>query len=698
MLFWIKYPFIRITISFCIGILIGNFNTVSFQIASAIALCCLLLYSLILFVLSKKIRKFNVLFGIISVLSTVFIGYTSVIFRNPEINPRHIINHQLAIEAYKVNVTICLKRTEKFKRVVGRIIAVKDNKGWRNAEGKILLYFPLSEEIKYGDQFIIIGNPDTISPPRNTGEFDYKSYLKHRKIYHTNFLRYKDYIRITPNPISFLKDLGENSRIWLTEKIKFLYSDSQTQGILLTLLTGQRDYIDRDTYNSFVDSGIIHILAVSGLHVGIIYFMVLGICYPFSDTLALRIIKWLFAICVLTFFAILTGLQASVLRAVLMFSLVHTGKIIKRDSNSLNSVSLSAFILLLINPDFLFFVGFQLSYSAVFGILLKGPIIKRMYATQHRITKWLWNFASISFAAQLATLPLTMYYFKQFPLYFILSNYIAIPYASLTLFLGFISVLTLPIQILRPLIPFILEFITKIFLQFIYQIKELPLAVISPINIGIEQSILLFLTIFLIYYGISKKKISTVLSGFILLALVILIDIYAVIISKHTKELLVYNISGISCIELVSGDKSIMLTADPSEKSINAIHYHTQGNINLYNRKTEIHDMQDIEGLFPAKYINGVSIFVWENLIIGILQEKPLRNINTINTINLDFLIIRNNLLMPDDINNYSFYSKKFIWDTSNRNIHQNYDTFAGSDSIHMVSYHGFYRYSVKKF
>ena len=205
--------------------------------------------------------------------------------------------------------------------------------------------------------------------------------------------------------------------------------------------------MSKEISNSYTQAGIIHILAISGLHIALIYGIILWLTKPLLRFKKGKLYIFSLSLSVLWFYAILAGFSASIVRAAVMFSVVALAKIVNRQSNIYNSLAVSALLLLVYNPNYLFDVGFQLSFAAVLSIVIFQPLVRKYSYSKHIIILKIKELLLISLVAQIGVLPLTLYYFGQFPLLFLFANLIAIPLSSLILILGLVLI---PFNLLFP--------------------------------------------------------------------------------------------------------------------------------------------------------------------------------------------------------------------------------------------------------
>ncbi len=438
---------------------------------------------------------------------------------------------------------------------------------------KLIAYFAknnMALSLKPGDEILFNSTPKEIRNYNNPYEFDYKNFLERKRIYRQVYLNENQWIK-TNNSIRNLKILAEIVR----EKLLKSYCDQgihHTELEILSALTlGYKRDLDPETRRVFTSAGASHILAVSGLHVGIVYwviFMLLGF---------LREIKFgkflfvLITIVLLWAYAFITGLSPSVMRAATMFTIFVIGENLNRKSNIYNSLAASAFILLLINPNNLFEPGFQLSYSAVFGIVFLQPKIEKLITVKSKILKFIWTLLTISIAAQITTSPITVYYFGQFPSYFWTTNTFMIPAAMLLIPFGFVLLIFSHVVLLSNFLSIIINLILKLVYSLLLLIEQLPSSVIY-LSANKIQLILFIAVLISIFLLLNKPKIRYIKSGLIFL----LFLIFSVFIRStkrlNNTEFIAYNTPKNQSIHLIHGKKNYVISENKLESDEKYFH------------------------------------------------------------------------------------------------------------------------------
>lgn len=329
-----------------------------------------------------------------------------------------------------------------------------------NTGKNVMVYFKNSDSLILpciSDIILFHGELCSPESPKNPGEFDYASYLRSKGISFTCFLDPGDWITTGRNNRFSLMITGLELREKIWMRISAVQPDNPNLDILCALTLGSKDLLDKETKEAFILTGTMHVLAVSGLHVGLIYMVISALLIFVRRLPGGGILFFFIVISFLWLYALITGMCPSVIRSVIMFSFVILGKTLRKETSVYNSVFLAGFLSLLCRPAWLNDPGFQLSYSAVLAIVFFQPRIFSVFSVKNRLLKWVWELLTVSIAAQLGTLPISLYYFHRFPPYFLMANLIVIPVVTVIL-AGFI------VQLLSLFIPFVFTLVSKFIL------------------------------------------------------------------------------------------------------------------------------------------------------------------------------------------------------------------------------------------
>ncbi len=328
-----------------------------------------------------------------------------------------------------------LQQKEKSYATLARVQMIRDG-NIQTMPGQCMLYLPLSAgatDIKPGNRIFTNISLRDIQPPRNPGEVDVKKIFARKGIYGQLFLRENRILILPGNEHAWMRDALLAHRGWILQTLSRYIRDTAARGLAEAILIGYRVNLDQELSGAYARTGVMHVIAISGLHISLIFSILLT---------AFRLVPvygqnpwlhFLLAIPAIWWFSMLTGASASVMRSAVMSTLPVLASVLRRRTDSLNVLSASALLLLAFKPGWLWDTGFQLSYAAVLGILLYQSKIQRSLYVKHPLGRATWSLVSVTLAAQVFTTPLVWFYFRQFPLFFLISNLAAVPLSSLIL-------------------------------------------------------------------------------------------------------------------------------------------------------------------------------------------------------------------------------------------------------------------------
>jgi competence protein ComEC len=343
-------------------------------------------------------------------------------------------------------------------------------------------------------------------PPQNPEEFDYREYLRRKKIFSTSFVNSENIAVVDSGQINFYKKFIFKLQQYSLETLQKAQLKSEELAVALALLIGDKQLLEDDLRNSYTNSGTIHLLAVSGLHVGIV-FMILNFVLRFMDRKKkMRLIKGFIILISLWIYASIAGLAASIVRASAMFSIFIIADMTGKSKSTYNNMALSCFIMCLANPYVIFESGFQLSYLAVLGIVYFQPKFMKPFYNCNKFAKPFVECMTVTVAAQLGTLPVILYIFKTFPTYFLLSNLILVPYTSVVMYIGAIVVALSWQPSLLFISGTVLNYAIYLMNWTVQFFDRMPNSTIDGIQINGIQCILLVVSIISLAFLFSFKK------------------------------------------------------------------------------------------------------------------------------------------------------------------------------------------------
>lgn len=546
---------VKFTICLIFGIALSRFYEVSLQTSLVISLVLLILL-FINYLLSRHSFKKSIWFGLITYLTIISFG---IAIQNIHIE-KNYKNHysnlfQLNIsEVHVVQLTITevLKPNSYYNRYYANVRFIDTTK----VLGKLLVNIKkdsTSQPLQIDNQILIKGSIQELYPPLNPHQFNYKSYLNRHDIYGQVYAD-SDNLNIENTKAHSIYGYANSIRQTIISRLEHYNFRPNELAIIKALLLGQRQDISDELRQQYINAGAIHILAISGLHIGIIL-IILNFLFGFLNRFKYgNFIKSSAIVILLWSFAVVAGLSPSVMRAVTMFSVVAIGMNLKRPHNIYNTLAISAFIILLFKPLFIFEIGFQLSYLAVIGIVAIQPLLFRVIKTKYWLPNKVGELLTVSIAAQIGVLPLSLYYFHQFPGLFFLSNIIVIPILGIVLGFGFfIIILALcnsPNNFIFEgygiLISWLNQFFNWVSLQESFIFEDIPFTLLMVIG-----SYLLIVSVTRLIVKFNYKNIIVSLCAIIILQGIWFSTNYS---TKRSNELVVFHKSRFSIIGEKQGE------------------------------------------------------------------------------------------------------------------------------------------------
>ncbi len=448
---------------------------------------------------------------------------------------------------------------DKSIKAEGIIEAIIRNGITQKVEGKVLIYFSKEDSIaipKYGDKILINGGLQQIKNAGNPGGFNYSRYMIFQQTLHQVYLKKDKFI--------LLNEHSENKMysfiFWARQAVinslqKYIVGNKKVSGIAEALLIGYKEDLDKDVVQAYSNTGVVHIIAISGMHLGLIY---VGLVWLFSRMPYIKrsaITRVILIIACLWLFSLITGASASVLRSAVMFTCIIIGKEFFKQASIYNSLASSAFLLLCYDPFLLWDVGFQLSYFAVVGIVWLQKPIQNLYYTKNKVIQYLWEMCSITIAAQILTLPICIYYFHQIPTTFLFTNLICVPLSTVILFAEIALIICAAIPPLAMLIGKFIYVLTWCMNALIAFFNELPLSLLDKIYATATTTWALYGFVFLMAAALLRRNKKLIKISFGFLILFVCLWAYGKIQLAQQKKIIVYNVSRHTAIDFVRNNK-----------------------------------------------------------------------------------------------------------------------------------------------
>ena len=504
---------------------------------------------------SKKFKQ--ILSEIIIVVVVLFAGFSIAIIQTDQSKPLfigHIINkNQNVLSSAKVEVVAPIKVNSKTITLTAEVSSITSDSINYKTSGKSLFYLKKdssSLQILPGDLLQLYNlSLDTVAFYNNPGQFDYSKYLRFNQIHYVSFIKKWDF----QGEVFNLKRFPTILRNKALDLFKSNISDKEHLAVTNALVLGYKDELSNSTKLSFSSTGAMHVLAVSGLHVGIIFYLLHGVFGFFTFYQRNQTLRNVLVLVGIWLYAMITGMSPSVIRATTMLTFFIVAKIMNRQTNIYNVLAASAILLLVFDPFLIMKVGFQLSYLAVLGILFLQPKIEKLISPKSWILKKIWTISCVSIAAQITTFPLGLLYFHQFPNYFLLSNLIVIPAAFIILILGIlILVFSFSSWVLTVLV-FLMKYILSLLLYVVHFIEEIPGALSQGYSISIFETFLIYaiLLSFIICVKYNRNWLYALCISLFICFLAI--DIKEDLNLKKLNRLVIYNVPNHFGMDLING-------------------------------------------------------------------------------------------------------------------------------------------------
>jgi competence protein ComEC len=629
----LNFTIIKLTICLIIGIIIGYSLAIPWETTLYVSLAVFSSLLISYLVARKQFIK-TIWFGMLAYLIMICFGILTVNFHNQKNFSNHYSNY-LDVESdstqqITIRIREVLKPGNYYDKYIVDVLKINNI----STSGKSLLNVakdtskvPLSVDEIYISQ----SQFKDLIHPLNPHQFDYKNYLDKQYIYHQSFAQSSSLLK-TNTQSKTLFGIADNIRKHINSKLKTYPFQPDELAIINALILGQRQNISKEVYTNYTNAGAIHILAVSGLHVGIILLILSFVLKPIEHLKHGRSIKIVLLVSILWSFAVIAGLSASVTRAVTMFSIVAIAMNLKRPTNIYNTLAISMFVILLFKPLFLFDVGFQLSYLAVFSIVAIDPLLYKLWKTKYWVFDKLWHTLTVTISAQFGIIPISIFYFHQFPSLFFISNLVIIPVLGIILGLGLLIITLATINLLPN---FLAEFYGRIISQmnrFVAWVSNQDYFLIKDISFNLLYVITSYILIISIVRLFIKRNYFSL--KFFLISILFLQG--AFIITKYNKpsnELIIFHKSRYSLIGNVTNNSiSVAHDFDTITTSANKI-------IKIYtvesHTKTILKDT-----LKPFYVLNDKKILVIDSLGVYnlksfkpdyvLLRQSPKINLNRV--------------------------------------------------------------------
>jgi competence protein ComEC len=676
-----RLPFVRLLIPFLCGIIAEELIFKQTVDISYFLLVPLLFFFLLFFVRLGKSYKYRWLWGVFIFCNLFLLG--AGIMKNRQHQTTLLLDKQTFFNGIVVdNPNV----DARFTRLTLQIKSYSDSsKNWIATSENVFVYVPtdsISSTLQLGDVLFLNTKFSANPPPKNPEEFDYSYYLARRKFFATAFISDGNYKKVRHENLWFRKTVL-NIQTAMFDCFAKLGINDDNFAVLRALIIGDKELLSDELLDSYSTSGVMHVLAVSGLHVGLVYAVLLFLMRPLGKRRYGKFIRAIIIFVGLWIYASLAAFSPSVCRACVMFSFVLFGNAFGRKVNIYNSLAASALFLLIINPYNIFEVGFQLSYCAVIAIVYFQPFMYKTVYIRNKFLNYIFGLATVSIAAQIGTSAISIFYFHSFPNYFIITNVLIIPLVTLIMFTVAATFMLSWIPVIGALIGKFLDICVSLSNEITKHVEILPYSLSENIYVSSLQIAVAIVAITLLAFYIefrNRKNIFAILACIILFAG---INSYHKIENKTQKQIIVYSTRGSSYISFVSGRNSANIR-DVENKN-NDFEFNTKNNfVKLGTKHVETFLLSD--DIQTSNVIQSYKNIIWfNNKSVKIATENDVFRLQ--NPFDIDFLIINkqsgNNpqiffenycpKILIIDSSVQAWQARRWIAEAQNRNINYHY-------------------------
>lgn len=669
------YPFFRHAIALLVGIFFTEKYPQFIWWTICAGLTAALVYGFLIWKHERRtIRPLSLMQGALLLLIFAALGSVLIYGSDPVRHADHISRAPEPPEAYEAVVTNLPEGRAKTYKVELQIRRGRVGGTYRPMSGRVMAYLSKGDSAhptslpRYGDVWLVLRPPLPADPPLNPAEFDYRRHLAHRGITHQQYILPWQRRVLTNEPPNHLTALAYRANHWADSLFTSRIGTRAEYGIVNAMLLGVRDDLDQSQYDTYAAAGAVHILSVSGLHVGILFVIlswVLGRLAPGKGNS-----WWVVSIklAVLWFFALMTGFSAPILRSALMFSFLLLAGASNRTLSLMNTLAASAFLILCYDPYAAFSAGFQLSYLAVFGIGAWVPdMMQRLRSKNNLVTK-MWELTVVALAAQLLTFPLGVYYFHTFPTYFLFANPIVMGLSTVLVPLSVVTLMLGWIPYLGDGLGWLLRGVAWALNKSVEWIADWPGAVWNGLWLSESGLVLVYLILAAGSMVILTRQRFFLHATAVLALCLTASTIFDISRQDQQRRLTVHFMTRKTAVSLTLGHQTTVLTdadwqTDPRPYNFNLKNTFTEWGI----RQVDVGNLQadTIPSLPAYRHSPDMALVIWQGrsvLLLNRLSDYRRWQLPAL----IDYVVVRRNALQSWDQLDNRLVARRYIFDDSN--------------------------------
>lgn len=630
---WKESPFLRLLFPLITGILLQWYLSIP-VVPCWIAITATSAGLLFLHPIPTHLRfRLRSITGILINVLIILCGIIITWYHHPDHSSNAITTRYASSHSVHAVVQEPLSQKKNSYKATARVTALTTHDQLIHANGNIILYFSLAvdpRDILYGS-IIIINKPlQPVKSSGNPGAFDYHRYCTFNQTSYQVHLQPGEFSITSRSETRGLKKFIFQCREKVISILRKYINGPQEAALAEALLIGYKDELDKELVQAYSNTGVVHIIAVSGMHLGIVYWLLSLLVRPFRKDKT----KWITAVIVLSglwAFSLLAGAGPSVLRSAFMFSLIVIGETFSKRNNIYNNLAASAFLLLCWNPYWLWDAGFQLSYAAVLSIvLLFRPIYNLLYV-RNKMLDAIWKLNAVTLAAQVLTIPVSIYHFHQFPNLFIIANLLAVPLSSLLLIGEIVLCAVSFIPTIAEWTGSVLNLSLGFLNNFIQRINELPFASWQHLQLDIAQVALLYAFIAAVMHWFWHKHRHAFVAGLCMMVGFVALRTHSFVTASLQRSMVIYNIPKHRAIDFMEGRRYYFAGDDTVQQDRMIRMFHVDPSRTLHR----VSAAEALPGLLVA---DNLYLFHGKKVLVASGQLPALAD-----SMDLDVLVVSKN-------------------------------------------------------
>ncbi len=658
LLFFKQNPFVRLLLPLVIGIWVGIVAIIPYNFLQFLTTITVVA-SISLIGLDKQSANYKTrwIFGF-NVFAILFIIGILLVSTKEEFTKKYVAENTHP-QLYTGTIFLPPEQRTKSVQCFIETKTIMNNGKWLIYNTKILAYLKKdssSLHLKAGDLLVFKAIVSNLKPSGNPHEFDYSKYLYYQSVFYSAYINHKSWKILTHNGLHPLL-------MWsykLRDKLLNLFSKIGMKGdeyaVASALTIGDKANLDAEIKRAYISSGAMHILAVSGMHVGLLYWVTNLFLSFFNRIKHGKYFKLVILFFVIWMYALITGMSASVLRATVMFSFVIAGQASSRKINIFNSLAASAFFLLLWNPYNLVDAGFQLSYLAVLSIVTLYPLIYKLLVFENWTANQIWSITACTLAAQIGTFPLSIYYFHQFPNLFLISNLIIIPFSTLIIYYSILLIISFFSEVLLNFLGYVFNWLVWALNKIVLYIDQLPFALWKGLYINQFEMVIIFAIIIACTLFLVQKQIVFLRSTLVFVLLLVGSKFFTSFQYIKKQEVVFYNYQKNTVFQFRNGQSSVWLVDSIDDRIKNMIKQTSYAelirDVTVLKLDSVIQATSKLGKYFGGiLWIKGSYIQVKSKRIF--IPDKSTKLISVDNKLPVDYVVMRNTIYKPNNIQNF---------------------------------------------